>query len=513
MFSIPQQVVVKAYYGLPLETEQEKKAWAVFNDSCEMDDLGIVTEWTPVPYTPRERKIIVGLMGRRGGKSLIMSFILLYEIIFGGHTAHALDGTPMVVPYVAQDLDTAKKNMKYVSILAHMDSKIAKEIVLDNRDKIEFRNGIIITPEPPTIKTGRGVSIPVLVMDEVAFWYKNSDNANPDYEVLNALRFAQTQFGEKAKILIISTPYTEEGLLWEYWLGGTDGCKKTDPSEAKRYDNVLVLTASTAALENPEIHKHGRKVLEEIQQSNPEIFVRESLARFVASQSNFIPGAMIDECTDRNVKERSRAKIEESGLRPMYMAVMDPAFKNDDFAFTIGHLDATGKVIQDFLHVWTPDKKGQQGLKPDVILGQIGQWCQQWSIPVVYSDQYHLDSLQSIAQGFGFSIIMQQFTSSSKAKIYGSLTQLMKSGRIRFLDLPVIRQQLSQLNQKQTALGNVQIGAPPGKHDDVATVCALLAHVALKAAPQVVIKPREISLFEQLVTQHKKKQIDMGWEA
>ena len=89
----------------------------------------------------------------------------------------------------------------------------------------------------------------------------------------------------------------------------------------------------------------------------------------------------------------------------------------------------------------------------------------------------------------------------------------MKSGRIRFLDLPVIRQQLSQLNQKQTALGNVQIGAPPGKHDDVATVCALLAHVALKAAPQIVIAPRKVSLFEQLVTQHKKKQIDMGWEA
>lgn len=507
-FSIPQQVMVKAYYGMPLTTEAEHKAWAVFNESCVVDDLGFVADWTPVPYVMRERKILVGLLGRRGGKSLIMSFILLYEILFGGHLAHAMAGQPVIVPYVAQDLATAKNNMRYVSLLAQKVPKVYKEIISDTRDKIEFKNGISILPEPPTIKTGRGISIPVLVMDEVAFWYKMAENANPDYEVLNALEQAQTQFPD-AKILIISTPYTEEGLLWEFSLAGTDGVKAAKDDQSK-YDNMLVITASTASMENPAVNKHGRKTLTGIQKRNPEIFVRESLAKFVASESNFIPGHMVDACTSRGVKSRTRNEIEKAGLMPQYVAVMDPAFRHDDFAFTIGHLDAQGNVIQDFLHVWSPDKKN--GLKPDVILGQIGQWLQQWNIPVIYSDQYHLDSLQHIALSHNFSIIMEQFTSSSKAKIYGSLTQMMKSKRIQFLDIPEIRQQLTQLNQKRTALGNVQIGAPPNKKDDIATVVALLAHVALKYQPQVIVRPKAPTLYQQLVSKNKQKQLEAGWE-
>lgn len=510
-FSVPQQTVIKAFYGLPLVSEAEQRAWAVLNDSCEYDDLGFVTAWTPVEYVPKERKIVVGLLGRRGGKSLIMSFILLYECLFGGHLAHTQPGQDVIVPYVAQDLATAKSNMRYVSLLANKVPALAKEIATDSRDKITFKNGITIQPEPPSIKTGRGVSIPVLVMDEVAFWYKMAENANPDYEVLNALEQAQTQFAHP-KILIISTPYTEEGLLWEFWLAGTDGQKLAD-SERRKYANTLVVTSSTAAMENPAVNKHGRKTLEGIQARNPEIFVRESLARFIASESNFIPGYLVDECTDTGVTSRLRVEIEKGGILPSYVAVMDPAFRHDDFAFSIGHMDGSGRVIQDLLHVWTPDSKQQVRLKPEMILGQIGNWLREWNIPVVYSDQYHLDSLQSIAQEAGFSIIQQQFTSQSKAKIYGSLVQLLKTKRIRLLDIPTIRQQLSQLNQKQTAGGNVHIGAPPGKKDDIATVCALMAHVALKYMPQITVKKQEPTLFQQMVARTKQRKEEAGWDS
>ena len=506
-FSVPQQVFVKAFYGMPLTTEAEHRAWAILNDSCEVDELGFVTRWVRIPYEPKEYSTLAGKIGRRAGKSMMSSFILLYEILFGGHLAHAMPGMPVIVPYVAQDLATAKNNMKYVSILAQKNPRLAKEIITDSRDSIVFRNGITVEPSPPTIKSGRGISVPILVMDEVAFWYKTADNANPDYEVLNSFANAQAQFPH-GKILMISTPYTEEGLLWEHCRAGTDG-QFLLPEDRGQYQDCLVLSASTASMENPKI---SRKALERIYARDPEIFVRESLAKFVSSQSNFIPGALVDACTDKGIKHRRRFDVERTGLRPNYVAVMDPAFRGDDFAFSIGHMDERGFVIQDFLQVWSPDKKLGIHLKPDVILGQISQFLKEWGINVVYSDQFHMDSLQSMAMQMGFSIMQQTFSSKSKALIYDSLNKLLQTKRIKLLDVPEIRQQLSQLNKKRTALGQVQIAAPPGKKDDIATVCALLAHVSLMNYPTVSVTRKEPSLFQQLVAKHKKRTEEATWD-
>lgn len=508
---MPQQVLVKAFYGLELTTDAELDAWAVLNGSCVYDDLGYVTEIVRIPYKPQEYRTLVGLLGRRAGKSYIMCFILLYEILFGGHFQDAEKGVPIVVVYVAQDLYTAKQNMRYIRVLAQKNPRLAKEIVGDHADKVEFKNGIVIIPEPPTIKTGRGVAIPVLVMDEIAFWYNTTDSANPDYEVLNALKFAQLQFSHP-KLLMISTPYTEEGLLWQYWRAGTNGenLPKDDPKKGQ-YKNALVVNSSTAGMQNPVIKT--RETLEQLQASDPQVFIRESMARFVASESNFIQGSLIDECTDRGVKRRFKVDIEKNArFEPSYVAVMDPAFRNDDFAFSIGHMDGRGYVIQDFLHVWTPEKKGAGNLQPDVVMAQVGQFLKEWQIPVVYSDQYQLDSLQQLARQHGFSIVETQFNARSKAKIYGSLEKMLHSKRIRFLDVPEIRQQLSQLNKKNTALGSVQIAAPPGKKDDIATVCALLAHITMQYHPTILAEKKEPSLYEHLVNQHKRNTKERAWD-
>lgn len=504
--SVPQQTFVKVSYGLPLATLDEYKAYATFMEQAEYDELGYVTRWTPTEYVAQEYDTIVGLVGRRGGKSLLTCFMSLYEILFGGHMEHVMPGQDVVVPYVAQDLATAKSNMQYIRLLCQQVPKLAKEIVNDARDHIRFKNGIVVQPEPPTIKTGRGISVPVIIMDEVGFWYKTSENVNPDYEVLAALRNAQTQFPH-SKRFIISTPYTEEGVLWDYWRAGSRG-HKLDPHDPRkqRYQRSFVAVCSTAAFENPEIHKLGRQKIQAIYDDDPDIFPRESLAQFIASESNFLPGRLIDACTDKTVTRRFKHELESQEQAPTFVAVMDPAFRNDDFTFTIGHMREDGVVVQDFIHVWSPDKRAGIKLEPVQILGQIGQWLKEWGIPIAYSDQYHLESLVQLARQQGFEIIGQDFTGRSKAKIYGSLEQLLKTQRIRLLDVPEIRQQLSQLNKKNTALGNVQIGAPPGKKDDVATVVALLAHITLQYQPVRREVKRDPTLFEYNVQKIRERQ-------
>lgn len=513
MFSTPQKVFIKAAYGLPLEGEAEHRAWAILNGSCEYDELGYPFNITPVPYEAHEYSEIVGVIGRRAGKSLMTCFMVLYEATLGGHSAHVQDDQTLMIPYVCYDLATAKENMKYIPILAKKSPLLKNEIITATRDKIEFKNGCVVQPEPPTIKTGRGVSVPVVVMDEVGFWYKTAENINPDYEVQRALTYSQSQFSH-FKQFIISTPYTEEGLLWEYAKGGTQGRHLPDDHEEKaRFKDALVLRTSTAAMENPEIAKHGRSQMAKIRsKDDPNVFLRESLAMFTQSESNFIPGSMVDDCTDTSVRVRRKHDIEKNGLNPSYVAVMDPAFRHDDFVFTIGHRDQYGQIVQDMMQVWTPNHKLGIKLDPEQIMWQIGQWLKEWNIPIVYSDQYQLEALNQIAMRHGFTIVGHDFTGRSKAKIYGSLEQLLKTKKIRLLDIAEIRQQLSQLNKVHTALGNVQIGAPKGKKDDIATVIALLAHIGLEYLPQIYEAPKPQSLFQQLVQQHKQKQLEAeGW--
>lgn len=512
MFSVPQKVFVKAAYGIPLEGEDEQKAWAMFNGACEYDELGFITKWWPVPYEPREYTEIVGLLGRRAGKSLLTCFMVLYEAVFGGHTSHVLDDTRILIPYVAQDINTAEANMKAIIQLAKMVPAIYKLIDDSNSKEIRFANGVTVKAEPPSVKTGRGFSIPVIIMDEVGFWYNTSENANPDYEVQRALLYSQSQFPH-FKQFIISTPYTEEGLLWDYAKAGTMG-QNVPHDEPNDYRDAIVMRGSTAGMENPTMMKLGRRQFEKLRaKDDPLVFMRESMAMFTTSESNFIPGPLVDENTDKGIKVRRRHEIEKDGLLPTYVAVMDPAFRHDDFVFTIGHRDAKGNIVQDMMHIWSPDRKKNIRLNPDTILWQIGEWLKEWNTPVVYSDQYQLETLQQIAQNkYKFSIIGHDFTGRSKAKIYGSLEQLLRTKKLRLLDIGEIRQQLSMLNKVRTALGNVQIGAPKNRKDDVATAVALLAHIGQQMLPQTREVQREMTVYEQIMAQYEQRKKGETWD-
>ena len=502
--SVPQQVALKAFYGLPLTTDAELRAWAVFQDSVVYDRLGYPVEVTPVPYEPREYDFLVGILGRRSGKSSTISALgVLYEVLFGGHMAEVQPGQDVVVPYIAQDLATAKANMIFIALLAQRVPMLANQIVSASRDKIELKNGITILPEPPAIKTGRGFAMPVVVCDEVGFWYRTAEAANPDYEVQRAVTYAQLQFS-RAKQFIISTPYTEEGLLWDYYRAGTAGCKAA-PDDKEEYANTLVLQASTAALENPRI---TRKKLQRLYSDDSEAFVRESLARFVHSISGFIPADLVLEATQGNRRERTRAENEQAQVMPTYVAAMDPAFRHDTFAFTIFHMNDQGEVIQDLLRTWTPDAKAGIRLDPEAIMTEIGNLVHQWNIATVYSDQYQLESLQQLALRHQFSIVGHDFTGRSKAKMYGSLLHLLRTKRIKLLDIPVITSQLTQLQKKLNPMGQVSIAAPPGKHDDVASVIALGTKVALDYMPFIKPVVKEPTLFDLGVASIMRKRLE-----
>jgi hypothetical protein len=350
------------------------------------------------------------------------------------------------------------------------------------------------------------VPIPVAIFDEVGFWYKTADNANPDFEVERAVTPAMLQFPH-AKLFIISSPYTEEGLLWKAKRAGTGGVNAS-AEEQPAFKDTLVLQASTAAMANPELVKAGiRDRLAEELAKDPDGFVREYGARFVTAISGFLPQALVQAAVDAGVKERRRTDIEKALVHPYYIAAMDPATRNDSWAFTIFHRDQHGRLVQDLLRVWTPNKKAGIILNPAAIMSDIAEICEAWNIKTIFSDQWSHDALRVIATQFKLAIVEVPFAGTKKAKMWTTFLQLLRQGHLRLLDVPEEYQQLVQLQKKLRAGGQFSVEAPPNRHDDIATVCAIAAQQVMDISPRFAEIKKEKTLFDEGLEVIKRKRL------
>lgn len=505
--SVPQQTILLAAYGLPLPSKSHEASWSILNGKFSHDNLGYPTKIFSHPYVAKNYDTIVGLVGRRSGKSFITCFAALYEIVFGGHMQKVNEGEELVIPYIAQDLPTARRNMKMIAILAKQVPTLKKYLTKETSDLLEFFGGKIkVQIEPPMVKTGRGWAMPIVIMDEVGFWYKTAENANPDVEVHVAVTASQLQFAPYNKTFIISSPYTEEGLLFEYFRAGTDGTNLVfDDEERDSFQDTLVVCAPTACMQNPMYSQSAeRKFLEKRFAEDPETFKREYLAKFVSAVDGFLDPQTIKDCIQTGIKERKPEDFKDK-YRMQFVSVIDPAFRHDDFVYSIFHRDPDGTVVQDFLKVWSPDKRKGIILDPIEIVNFIANENKRWGIKITYSDQYQLESLQQHARKAGFEIIGNDFTGKSKPKMFGSLENLFRTKKIKILDRPVIQTQLGRLVKKRTALGGVQIVTPAGAKDDVAAVLALGAEVSIQLYPTLIIEKKDPTLYDLCIEDMKRK--------
>jgi hypothetical protein len=398
--SKPQQVVLKAFYGLPLD-ESELYYWSIFQGGATYDSLGYVTSVTPIPYIPKAYDTLVLYTGRRVGKTdRIISTAVAYEITLGGHGKHLQPGQQMKVPFIAQTAGDAQVNMNFIRLALEASPMLAKQLSPDQvASEIRLTNGTVVEPLPANKSVGRGHAIPVWIGDETAFWYTSEGAANPDFEVQRAINYAQLQFPD-AKQFLGTTPWAEQGIAYEAFEAGTEGrklkcldCQKLKADfcphpleERSEFEGVLVIHATTAAMENPVISK---KKLVQIQKRDPEAFPRESLAQTLKGLvASWLDPDKVDSAVDKGLTERAPLK---AGNRPEYIAAMDPAFRNDFYAFTIVHHDPKEGLMQDYVRYWKPEPGAP--LQPGVILDEIKGILTEYGLENVYSDQYQLESL------------------------------------------------------------------------------------------------------------------------
>lgn len=506
--SLPVRTALKIFYGLPLATKEELDIWALFQGNALFDELGYPTKITPLDYIPREWPEVVPIWGRRSGKtSQFMAFSFAYEATCGGHLDFVGKKQECAMFLTAQTSQYASDFiLQFVLPLIEDSPLLASRIAKPpNSDGILLSSGIVgndrkihIRPAPPNIKAFRGPAIPLIGMDEVGFWYKDAESANPDYEVERAVVKAQGQFPFRKKI-VTSTPWTKEGIVFDAYSAGTGGRKHKNPAKRAKFKHTLVLHAPTPALQNPTL---TREWFEQDRAQDPEAYVRETLAQFVDAVDGIFTEAMVRKSMDGNPSTIEGAELADRPPKPgvMYVAAMDPAFRRDAFAFKLFHWEPNRGVVEDVTRRWQARSR-KEPLKPGLILDEIKVILDRYGIVNVVSDQFHIDSIQQLAQDRNFSVEFVNFSAASKAKIFGTTLMLFRQNNLWLLDDDETFHELITIQKINMPGGGLQIAAPANRHDDMAVVTALGAWRASQlrgAEPEAEEKSKAPTPFERM---------------
>ncbi len=110
-------------------------------------------------------------------------------------------GTVMVI---ATDRRQARVIMRYAEALLEGVPMLARLITRKTADAVDLSNGVTLEVHTCSFRTVRGYTIVAALLDELAFW-RTDDSANPDTEILNALRPAMATV-PGAMLLAASSP-------------------------------------------------------------------------------------------------------------------------------------------------------------------------------------------------------------------------------------------------------------------------------------------------------------------
>jgi hypothetical protein len=165
---------------------------------------------TPPSKPVREAHVIVG---RRGGKTATASLIAVDRATRSRKWKLA-PGETATIPLIAADRQQASVLMGYVRGLLGEVPRFKRLIVgKPARERIDLSNRTRIAVHTASFRTTRGYTLAAAVCDEIAFWRNEETSANPDREVIAAIKPGLLTSG--GPLIIISSPYARSGVLWD----------------------------------------------------------------------------------------------------------------------------------------------------------------------------------------------------------------------------------------------------------------------------------------------------------
>jgi hypothetical protein len=191
---------------------------------------------------------------------------------------------------IAADKRQARVIKRYCLGLLKAVPMLRQTIVGDTQQQITLRNRIAIEIHTASYRTTRGYSIVAALLDELAFWPTDESSAEPDIEVINAIKPGMATIPD-AMLLCASSPHARRGALWEAY----------SKHFAKDHDPVLVWQAATRDM-NPSV---PQTYIDTHLEADPARASAEYLAQFRTDVEGFVSREAAQACVSINTFERA----------------------------------------------------------------------------------------------------------------------------------------------------------------------------------------------------------------
>jgi hypothetical protein len=397
------------------------------------------------------------IVGRRGGKSIILALIAVYLAVFKDWSGRLVPGERGTVLVIAADRRQARVIFRYITALITETPLIAALVEGEvTQERIDLTNGISIEISTANFRSVRGYTLVAALCDEIAFW-TGDDSANPDTEILAAIRPAMTTMAPDAMLLCASSPYAQRGALYEAFKRhyGRDDAP------------VLIWKASTRTM-NPSV---PQSVIDEAYERDPAAAAAEHGAEFRTDLVTFIDPEVVARCV-----VPGRAELPPvAGVA--YVAAVDPSGgSSDSMTLAIAHPAEGERGILDLVREWPAP------FSPEAVVIEIADICRRYGITSVIGDRYGGEWPR---ERIRLQRIEYQLADVTRSEAYLTMLPAINSGKIELLDNRRMIAQLCALERRTARSGKDTVDHPSGSayHDDVINAAAL-ALVGAALAPK-----------------------------
>ena len=403
------------------------------------------------PRAPaREAWLVVG---RRGGKSLIGALLGVFFACFKDNRGKLAPGEVATIMVIASDRRQARVILRYVKGFLENIPMLKAMVVNETKEGIELCNRTAIEIHTCSFRAVRGYSIAACIADEVAFW-RSEESANPDVEIINAVRPGMASL--PGSLLIgISSPYARRGALWEAYRQhyGQDG------------DPVLVWQADTRSM-NPAVDP---KVIQDAYEQDEAAAAAEYGAQFRRDIEGFVSAEAVGAVVVPGRYELPRV----SEVR--YFGFVDPSGgSQDSMTLAIAHRE-NGKAVLDAVREHKPP------FSPEGVASEFAEVLKAYHISTVTGDRYGGEWPREQFRKRG---IEYKPAEKTKSELYLELLPAINSGKVELLGNARLLAQLRSLERRSSRIGRDSVDHGPGGHDDLANAAAG-ALVGAMARPRV----------------------------
>lgn len=422
------------------------KAWrtlliAAMGEALTDTERALFTRMTQREREPLQRvEELAVIAGRRGGKSRAISVLAAYLAGLCRHP-NLVPGERGLLLVVARDQKQATIILDYCEANFRASPLLRQLLEARTNRELRLTNGIDVEVRASDFRSVRGPTYVGVIADEVAFWW-NENSANPDDEILNAVRPGLATTG--GPLFLISSPYARRGELWRVF----------QRNYGPHGDPRILVAHGTSRDFNPTL---PQAVVDRAMERDPASASAEYLAQFRSDIEGFINRDAVEACVVRGVFERPS----QSGTR--YAGFVDPSGGvADAFTLAVAHRESDTLLLDCVREVRPP-------FSPESVAANFAGVCKSYRISKISGDRYA--GLWPVEQFRKYGIRYEQ-AAKPKSDLYRDLLPLLNSRRVELLDHTRLINQLVSLERRTARSGRDSIDHGPGGHDDVANACA-----------------------------------------